>query len=219
VLHGISFQPLALVMQLAPHGSLDRVLQNAARQSPLSHPLALLPVKARMALEIASAMQFLHSRSPPIIHRDLKSPNVLIVSLHVHDPILAQVSDFGTSAIFLHNFRGRVSYCPYWCAPELFQGRDCEYDAQVDVYAFGIILWELCTLQEPFAEFDQQFRDAPTVVFEEAVAAGLRPSLPSSLPPSLAHLIQRCWAPDPRARPPFSEIVALLQSLPLVTRP
>lgn len=213
LLHGVCFSPLALVMQFARYGSLDgllrdeRVAMREGRPSQLSWALRM-----KIALDICSGMVFLHSLNPPIVHRDLKSPNVLVTSL---DPqsVVAQVADFGTSARLLHNVKGRQTFCPYWIAPEILENKDAEYNHFVDVYAFGIILWELITAEEPFSEFDDRFVNSPTVVFEEAVVAGLRPTLPQQCPHLLRHVIFSSWATSPSQRLAFSDLLALLIQL------
>ena len=68
---GFSWSPLSLVLEFIPHGDLHEFLQ--AKEKPLTWDLRL-----RMALDIASAMEYLHSRDPIIMHRDLKTPNCLV---------------------------------------------------------------------------------------------------------------------------------------------
>jgi len=93
-----------------------------------------------------------------------------------------------------------------------------EFDKTIDVYSFGIILWQIYTLQEPFANYDDldEFKHAICVV-------GIRPAIPPydptfkqcqrPTPTSLRSLMQSCWHADRRRRPSFTDIVVLLNEV------
>lgn len=74
--------------------------------------------KLKLALDIAWGMQFLHNTSPPTVHRDLKSPNVLLKSLPEAPFVQAKISDFGLSRSMVSGFVAKVVDNPNWCAPE-----------------------------------------------------------------------------------------------------
>jgi serine/threonine protein kinase len=110
---------------------------------------------------------------------------------------------------------------PLWMAPEMLLGKP--FDEKADVYSFGIILWQLLTREEPFAEFTELEpfikvrHGALAVVFPcsclrltaliQAVAvSGYRPPIPPGTNPRLAFLISKCWHALPALRPSFSEI-------------
>ena len=92
--------------------------------------------KIKIASDIAAGMVFLHSNL--LIHRDLKSPNILLKREVGSDGYTAKVSDFGTCAFldFANTFRGSVVDNPRWLPPEILNG-DSPYTEKVDVYAFG----------------------------------------------------------------------------------
>ena len=77
-------------------------------------------------------MKVLHNSIPQIIHRDLKSPNVLVVSVNKSDKVVVKVSDFGLSRFSSGNFNGREVWNPYWIAPEIIDNKP--YDEKSDVY-------------------------------------------------------------------------------------
>ncbi len=93
-------------------------------------------LRLSIAADVASGMSFLHSITPPIVHRDLKSPNVLLHRLSSGE-IVAKVADFGLSVRFglVTALKGAAVENPVWTAPEVLQG--LAYDASCDVYSFG----------------------------------------------------------------------------------
>ena len=103
------------------------------------------------ALDIASAMEYLHSQSPaPILHRDLKSPSVRVTG-----DFRAKLTDFGMVRSKALSDAGRTALMssvgsPFWCAPEIFLGK--VYNEKVDVYSYAILLWELHTGLAPWQE-------------------------------------------------------------------
>ena len=157
----------------------------------------------RCAIDIAKGMNFLHTTTPPIIHRDLKSPNILVSSMSPTDDVVAKVADFGLSQALATSTKGRAVDNPIWLPPEVLENED--YTEKADVYAYGVILWEIATREDFFGEikFSSQI--------EKKVIAGERPPIPSSVPVSYAYLIQRCWGNNPDERPSFIEILSQLR--------
>uniref|UniRef100_A0A6B2KXB9 Protein kinase domain-containing protein n=1 Tax=Arcella intermedia TaxID=1963864 RepID=A0A6B2KXB9_9EUKA len=163
-------------------------------------------VKLKIALDIAQAMDYLHSQEPPIAHLDLKSPNVLLQT----DPqsqfqIISKVSDFGTALAVRGPIRIRYVENPTWLAPEIIQGQG--YREDVDVYAFGLILWEIITRCELFADEDH----ASTI--QDKIISGDRPRIPKECPVELRNLITACWSSDPNSRPKWKQIILTINEL------
>jgi len=186
--------PLCLVTEYLSCGDLYHFIHNPANK--LDWPLRL-----KIASDIASGMSFLHSAKPPIIHRDLKTPNVLLASTIVKSEAVAKVSDFGLSGAIQTVSNMEVSN-PRWLAPEVMQ-KD-EPTEKADVYSFGVILWELLVRDDFFG--DTQFNNE----IEKRVIAGKRPPIPADTTPAYSSLIQACWANNPKTRPTFKEIKAML---------
>ncbi|KAJ1420702.1 kinase-like domain-containing protein, partial [Ochromonadaceae sp. CCMP2298] len=93
-----------------------------------------------------------------------------------------------------------------WCAPEvLVSGMKTRYTVKVDVYSFGLVLWELWEKKRPFEELTSRFD------IMDAVRAGKRPDISPNCPPTFRSLIQRCWQHDPSRRPMFKYIVRYLK--------
>lgn len=158
--------------------------------------------KTNIALGIAHAMRKLHAKN--IIHRDLKSPNILL-----DDKVLPKVADFGLGRFVSEDANEKyMTKCvgtPIWMAPE--QIKSDNYDKSVDVYAYGMILYEMFTEVVPFKGYSD-------VQIFQSVEKHLRPELPSvenqpKQVQKLATLISLCWADDPSLRPSFEKIFKL----------
>ena len=134
-----------------------------------------------------------------IVHRDLKSLNVLL-----DEHWRAKICDFGLSIEDPNlkiNVRSRVCGTLPWMAPELLKGSNPT--AACDVYSFGIVLWELLTMSSPYSHLN----DSEIL---HGVQDGLRPEIPESVLPFYRDILTRCWASDPLLRPSMSSIRASL---------
>eukprot|EP01102_Stenamoeba_stenopodia_P019173 TRINITY_DN7157_c0_g2_i2.p1 TRINITY_DN7157_c0_g2~~TRINITY_DN7157_c0_g2_i2.p1 ORF type:complete len:620 (-),score=130.31 TRINITY_DN7157_c0_g2_i2:21-1622(-) len=160
----------------------------------------------QIAIDVAEGMQFLHNTTPPILHRDLKSPNILLASKTMAK-VVAKVADFGLSSLSVHRMQGRDVLNPNWLAPEIINEE--EYSDKADVYSYGIVLWELVTRQLPFEEYQYRF----TYQLEDAIVKQqLRPTIPETCPEDFAKLIRDCWSADQSARPSFTDVIQRLQA-------
>ena len=152
-----------------------------------------------------------HELSPPMVHRDLKSPNLLVDTtwrVKVADFNLSRILE-GTAAL---SDAGVTN--PRWLAPEVLAGGGG--DCAADRYAFGIILWELMTWEMPWA-------DANVWQLSRQIMGGLRPPIPdpATLPGPgpfaglgrYIELMEACWSQEPSARPSFNEICDVLKKL------
>jgi len=146
-------------------------------------------------------MNWLHRSNPPIIHRDLKPTNLL-----VDDNWTVKICDFGLSTIRrAENItdNGIAPGTPLWMSPEVLQGKPL--NEKVDIYSYGIVLWEILTGIEPYAEHDSYNTFVRAVCIEEE-----RPEIPEDMHPSLASLLQSCWTAKTDERVTFEQIIALL---------
>lgn len=145
--------------------------------------------KMQMAVDVGSAMEYLHSLKPSIIHRDLKSHNVL----RAMDGKL-KVCDFGLVSV-KHTQAGTPAYM----APELLENK--HFNKSVDVYAFGVLLNELFTGEVPFFGID-------LMTIRERCISGERPHMPSyGIPPKVQCLIVQCWSQNSEDRPGYCDVV------------
>lgn len=169
----------------------------------------------KMCLDVALAMEYLHKFEPQIIHRDLKSLNLLLSRpvLSGEDIPLVKVSDFGLSRMKdagADTDWGKMTIAAgtcHWMAPEVFTGTT--YDEKVDVYSYAMILFEIICREIPFEE------EEPASV-GRLTCDGHRPDLeavPPDCPEDLRNLMILCWAAHPGHRPSFDQITLVLRTV------
>jgi len=154
-----------------------------------------------MAIEAARGMNYLHCSKPPILHRDLKSLNILL-----DDNWGVRVCDFGFTVV-KEQAMSTTSKAgtAQWMAPEVLKsGRS---DEKSDVFSFGIVLWELYTHQAPYPKMKS------SIVVQKVLKEGLRPTIPKKCPESVSKLMRDCWNEDPEKRPTFQEIIHELETI------
>ncbi|KAJ7295676.1 hypothetical protein O6H91_13G027200 [Diphasiastrum complanatum] len=182
-----------VITEYLSQGSLRTFL---LKNKPHSLPLKML---ISLALDVASGMEYLHSQG--VIHRDLKSENLCL-----DEELCVKIVDFGVACSMQNCKSMSKDIGTYrWMAPEMISQQP--YSKKVDVYSFGIVLWEICTGLIPFQEMTSA-QAAYAVVEKEA-----RPEQSSDCPPALNALMKECWSPIPDERPEFSQIVKKLEQL------
>uniref|UniRef100_A0A3Q3FI71 Mitogen-activated protein kinase kinase kinase 12 n=1 Tax=Labrus bergylta TaxID=56723 RepID=A0A3Q3FI71_9LABR len=174
-----------ILMEYCAQGQLYEVLR-AGRKI---HPSLLMD----WAMGIAGGMNYLHLHK--IIHRDLKSPNMLIT----YDDSV-KISDFGTSKELSDkstkmSFAGTVA----WMAPEVI--RNEPVSEKVDIWSFGVVLWEMLTGEVPYKDVDS------SAIIWGVGNNSLQLPVPDSCPDSFKLLLRQCWNCKPRNRPSFRQIL------------
>ncbi|KAJ7538884.1 hypothetical protein O6H91_11G067300 [Diphasiastrum complanatum] len=186
---------LGIVTEFLPRGSLFRLLHRHTPGMDWKRRL-------RMALDVARGMNYLHHFTPPIVHRDLKSSNLL-----VDRNWTVKVGDFGLSRLKHGTFLTAKSGMgtPQWMAPEVLRSEPSNETS--DVYSFGVILWELATEQVPWTGLNSM---------QVVGAVGFmnqRLIIPEDLNPAFASLIEDCWQSDPKLRPSFQDLADKLKDM------
>jgi len=141
-----------------------------------------------LAVDVARGLNYMHCNQPPIVHRDVKSDNVLLKRWD--NSWIAKVSDLGAA-----NFRRLVMTpsqgTPLYAAPE---AGTREYSELVDVYSFGLLVLEMCIRKYPVrGQIADQIKHVPC--------------------PRLQGLIGRCVEQDPERRPRMGEVIQVLTQL------
>lgn len=155
--------------------------------------------KSCCALGIAVGMMIIHKEN--MIHRDLKTENILL-----DDNFYPIIADFGISRILSISDGDNINMTmnrgtALYMSPELIKGE--QYTQKVDVYAYAMILYEICTGKIPF----QDILNIGTYNIQNKVIDNIRPTIPDDVPENYQNLIKICWDPDPNVRPSFEEIV------------
>ncbi|KAF0718034.1 Aste57867_1950 [Aphanomyces stellatus] len=189
---------LACVLEYMNQGDLRHYLSH---HTPAQFPW---DAKLKCVCSIVEGLVYLHSF--PIIHRDLKSRNVLLDATTG-----TKLTDFGVSKEQTQETM-TVGVGTYrWIAPEILKYN--HYTVAADVFSFGMILSELATHEIPYG--DRVGRDGKplidTAIMAMVVSGSIQPTLPESMPPFLRDMALQCIAPDPETRPTAAMLSHMLR--------
>jgi sterile alpha motif and leucine zipper-containing kinase AZK len=165
----------SILTEFLPRGSLYRLLHRPNHQLDEKR-------RMRMALDVAKGMNYLHTSHPTVVHRDLKSPNLLVDKNWV-----VKVCDFGLSRMKHHTYLSSKSTAgtPEWMAPEVLRNEPA--NEKCDVYSFGVILWELATSRVPWKGLN------PMQVVGAVGFQNRRLEIPDDIDLTVAQIIRECW--------------------------
>lgn len=232
-----------IITEYMPRGSLYNILHNTGinrkrRPNTLNMGVNAVtgwPMMVKMLTDAARGMTFLHTCRPPVVHKNLKSLNLLVDEfwgVKVCDYNLSSVSillseresdstdeEFNRMKTLKRSKTMRNKRIPSrifaswtlapWTAPEVLE--KYAYSTKSDVYSFGIIMWECLTREDPYSDISL------SKLMYGVLNESLRPEVPDDAPAQYADLMRRCWAEDPESRPPFNEIIARLNEMPAKT--
>ncbi len=207
-MYGVMLSPLRMVLEYCGEGDL----LGALRKGKVNDAA----LKLRIAIDIAKGMSFLHTLSPPLAHRDLRSPNVLLMSLKTASKeAVAKVADFGLTAAASSRMQQELLTWQ-WMAPEAFLGEN--YTETCDLYSFGVILWEIFngTGEIPFESIASQEKNKKKQArdfMNDIIHKGLRPVCGEDFPEDVSALILRLWEKDATTRPSFLVCCEILQAV------
>lgn len=190
---GVCVSPPQLVLELVDGHSLKIILSDKELSKRLNHTF-----NEGVLRDTLRALAFLHSQSPPIIHRDLSPSNILVSG---HLPYQAKLCDFGLARVKNANQTMTTVGTSGYQAPEIFV--DGRYSEKVDLFSLGSIMFELYANR-------QAFPGNNPIKVSKKIRAEARPDIPPNVPQQMSNLIMSCWAADPDKRPSASE---LLESL------
>ncbi|ETP42899.1 TKL protein kinase [Phytophthora nicotianae P10297] len=151
-------------------------------------------VKLQLAVDVVEALVYVHAFTPPLVHRNLNSHNVLIST-----DMQAKLTDFGVSS---------SQYANRWLAPEIITGSS-DYDQSADIFAFGILLSEFDTHLLPY----EDAVGSNDNILQMVASGSLRPTFSDTCPPIILELAKQCMSQEPRDRPQALKIAYVLRTL------
>ncbi|RMX64648.1 hypothetical protein KXD40_007189 [Peronospora effusa] len=201
---------LCAVSEFMPGGDLFTLLR---RFDCVEHRVQGFDIdKAKIALHLAQALTYLHSLEPVVIHRDLKSMNILL-----SDDWEAKLTDFGVSRRWTVDTMTAGIGTKRWMAPEVMMGK--RYDTSADIFSFGVVLSELDSHQPPYASTiatltsESGEKVTETALMEMVVIGRVRVNFSSNAPAALVNLGHACVNLNPRLRPNAGEVHYQLQKI------
>ncbi|XP_039287299.1 uncharacterized protein LOC111050075 [Nilaparvata lugens] len=178
---------IVLVTELMTSGTLKTYLRRFKKINP--------KVLKSWCRQILKGLSFLHSRSPPIIHRDLKCDNIFITGTTGS----VKIGDLGLATLKNRSFAKSVIGTPEFMAPEMYEEH---YDESVDVYAFGMCMLEMATSEYPYSECT-----GPAQIYKKVVS-GVKPqSFEKVENPEVKDIIERCIRLRRDERPGIKELL------------
>lgn len=179
-------KPYCIITEYMYNGTLEKYIRVGAGK-------CLLSGSQLTSIAIGISYGLIHLRSLGIIHRDLKSSNILL-----DQNFLPRICDFGIARFENLEFMTAKVGTPVYMAPEIINGRN--YNWKVDVYSLGMLLYEMAENVRPFRGYKV------SEIFEYVMHDNFRPTISSHTPKPLRNLIKRCWSSNPDKRPTFEEI-------------
>ncbi|OWY96545.1 TKL protein kinase [Phytophthora megakarya] len=204
-----SLSDLCVVLEYMENGDLRTIL-NSFQTS--NHPVGINRQKLMIALDLCQALTYLHSLMSPVIHRDLKSRNVLLDA-----EMNAKLSDFGISRKRLDHTMTACVGTSLWMAPEVMLGE--RYDVKADMFSFGVVLSELDVHTMPYARASREILDsngremAGVTLFQRIALGTVQVEFSQASPQSVVELGRACMRMDPSERPSAAEAMYTLQVL------
>ncbi|XP_064214504.1 serine/threonine-protein kinase Wnk isoform X2 [Tribolium castaneum] len=184
---GTKKKNIVLVTELMLSGTLKTYLRRFKKINP--------KVLKSWCRQILKGLAFLHSRSPPIIHRDLKCDNIFITGTTG----LVKIGDLGLATLKNRSFAKSVIGTPEFMAPEMYEEH---YDEGVDVYAFGMCMLEMATSEYPYSECT-----GPAQIYKKVIS-GVKPaSFEKVQNPEVKDVIESCIRPRKEDRPKVKDLL------------
>ncbi|KAH7470456.1 putative serine/threonine-protein kinase/receptor R831 [Phytophthora ramorum] len=165
--------------------------------------------KTQIAYQVAYALTYLHSLEPVVLHRDLKSRNILLT-----ERLDAKITDFGASRIRSDATMTAGVGSSLWMAPEVMMGQ--RYGEKADVFSLGVVISELDTHELPYSHAKESNsnsgRPLPDTAVLQMVSMGkLRVRFSSFMDADMARFVCSCVSVEPEQRPTAAEVLYYLQ--------
>ncbi|XP_038048213.1 mitogen-activated protein kinase kinase kinase 20-like [Patiria miniata] len=196
--YGVVFKEpsVFIVMEYAPHGSLDTFLDDrhqAGNMLPLNQVL-------QWCTNLALAVKYLHDKD--LVHRDIKASNCLICQ----DGEL-KLCDFNDARQLATTVSTEQRGSLPWMAPEVMSEK--KFSKKSDIYSLAVVFWQILTCQVPYAD-----RQTGVQIMWCVCTKNERPSIPQGCPDEFAALMSDGWKEKWSERPDISQILKRLSSVP-----
>ena len=192
--------PLCIVTELLVC-SLHALLHHGAGPPALRQTLlARGTQQLTLCMHIARGMNYLHTLDPPVLHRNLKSQNLLI-----DEGGKVKIADFGWSRLKTFDAGKTFFHGWQWVAPEILWGM--QFTEAADVYSYSMVAWEVLTQSVPFSGLN------PVQIGVAVREQKLRPPLPEDCDAGLAEVMHACWHDQPEQRYSFTKVLGRMQAL------
>ena len=219
---GASIRPLVIVLELAPLGALSNTLTeranklneewiakyNATAPPPMPGGVLGHRMTNKIAMQVILAIEYLHNNK--VIYRDLKAQNILLFSLKEDAAVNVKLSDYGISIVAQPSFNKGQEGTPGYIPPEGIAQKNFEnvITEKVDIFAYGMVLYELITGRYPFY---------PRTAHQEVIKAVLNNINPdiygqnrTPCCPNIIELMYECWRKSPAERPSAQKVIEKL---------
>ena len=200
---------MLLAIEHAPYGDLL-----SCREKLMMIPGDVL--KLKLSLDLARGLRDLHSTDGlRFIHRDVRGPNIFIFSLDestaTADSLVVhgKLGDFGTVVVATPTYSSDAETWQYASPETIMTGLLVPFSQSVDVYSFGILMWEIFSCEVPFLEYMMK-----NDVAKRKIMNGFRPFIDSNrISPDVADVLNQCWDGQPERRPSFPTIIDQLTTI------
>eukprot|EP00931_Biecheleriopsis_adriatica_P089911 TRINITY_DN63982_c0_g1_i1.p1 TRINITY_DN63982_c0_g1~~TRINITY_DN63982_c0_g1_i1.p1 ORF type:complete len:781 (+),score=68.67 TRINITY_DN63982_c0_g1_i1:59-2344(+) len=200
-----SSREIALVFEKIDAPTLGAFVTELSARATGTKPLKSHQFRVKVMLDLSRALDYLHARSPPLIHGDLKPANIFVYWKGPH----AMLSDFGLAKKLSHEGRA-TGFTTRWAAPEIVKGTSSP-TTEADVFAFGRLMSFLLTDEYPLREWDEP-------ALRQMIISGQQLPMPVWPETLLARicsgLVELCLSVTPKNRPQMHAISKLLEKAP-----
>jgi len=184
--HDLIEEKLYVYLEFMVSGSVAQIISNFGALDEKN--------TASYIRDVCKGLDFLHSRTPPLLHLDIKGANILV------NDNRAKLSDFGCSKRVTDSMTHTMAGSILWMAPEVMSGKT--YGMKADIWSLGCLLIEMSSAHHPWESFDNNLVAMARIAMSAEI-----PKIPEHLSDGCKDFTTRCLARDPDERPSAAELL------------